>query len=210
MGAYKNSKDAQDAARAEARRFNAAMRREQTMSDEANIPSRIIRLETLSEIERYSMAQNAERTLAFNKAVERWQQNVAAQMRAAVASRSMSIARELTPKVYTDKYGIINRLGFSFPRHGIYLHYGAGRGQGGTTGSHWMLQKKINGSRINTSIERHTNPASINNEMGNSPRKAYQWFDPIIRNRISELVEISVQYFDTMVIDATRIFIQKK
>lgn len=210
MGKYKNSKDAQNAARTEARRFNAAMRRAQMMSDEADIPSRLIKLETLSEIERYNMAQNSERTLEYNKAVERWQHNVTTQMRAAVASHSMSIARELTPKVYIDRYGIINRLGFSFPRHGIYLHYGAGLGKGGATGSHWMLQKVINGVRVNTHIERHTNPASINNEMGTGTRKAFQWFDPIIRNRISELTDISVQYFDTMVVDATRIFIKKK
>lgn len=93
------------------------------------------------------MAQDADRLTAYNKAVEKWQDSVARQLRAGIAGRSMRIARELEPRAYTDKYGIINRLGFSFPRHGIYIHKGAGEGQGGFIGSKWNYLKKLMESR---------------------------------------------------------------
>lgn len=121
----------------------------------------------------------------------------------------MRIARELQPRAYTDKYGLIDKLGFSFPRHGIYIHKGAGRGQGGYIGSSWTKLKVINGIEVSTGIVRHTSPDSINGEQGTGNRKAYPWFDPVIRNRLSELMEIVTDYFDTIIIDATKIYIEK-
>lgn len=165
-------------------------------------------METISEIERFNLAQNADKLTAFNKEVERWQDSVTIQLKAAIGSRSLRIARELEPKAYTDNYGLINRLGFSFPRHGVYIHKGAGRGQGGFTGSKWSYLKRINGVEINTSIIRHTNPASLGKQdEGN--RRAYRWFDPVIKNRLPELADICMRYFDTMLIDATKIYIEK-
>lgn len=202
MGYYKNRGDL----RTETRRYNAARRKAEKMG--ALDGSRLIRMETISEIERYNIATDADQLTAFNKAVQKWMNSVAAQLRAGIASRSMRIARELQPRAYTDKYGLINRVGFSFPRHGIYIHKGAGRGQGGTIGSSWTKIKRINGVEISTGIVRHTDPASLNRQNDGS-RQAYEWFDPVIRNRISELDEIVSNYFDTMIIDATRIYIDK-
>ena len=197
MGYYKNHRDL----RTETRRYNAARRRTSKM--ETLDSSRLIRMETISEIERYNIASNADRLTAFNQAVQKWQNSVAAQLRAAISTRSMRIARELQPRAYID------RLGFSFPRHGIYIHKGAGRGQGGTIGSSWMKLKRINGVEVSTGIVRHTDPNSLNATQGTGNRQAYEWFDPIIRNRISELANIVSNYFDTMIIDATRIYIDK-
>lgn len=203
MGYYKNNQDA----RTEARRYNAAKRRANKLS--GTDTSKLIRMETVSEIERFNLAQDADRLTEFNKAVQKWQHSVAAQLRAGIASRSMRIARDLRPKAYTDKYGLINRLGFTFPRHGIYIHKGAGRGQGGTIGSNWTKLKRINGVEVSTGIIRHTNPNSLNASQGEGNRRAYEWFDPVIRNRLPELDEIVIRYFDTMIIDATRIYIDK-
>lgn len=203
MGYYKNNRDARSAAR----RYNAARRKQDKLNGADS--SRLISIDTVSEIERYSMAQDADRVTEFNNAINAWQNSVAAQLRAAIASRSMRIARELHPKAYTDKYGIINQLGFSFPRHGIYIHKGAGRGQGGTIGSNWTKLKTINGIEVSTGIVKHTNPNSLNASQGTGNRKAYEWFDPIIRNRISELSDIVMRYYDTMLIDATKIYIDK-
>lgn len=203
MGAYKNNRDY----RTETRRYNAAKRRANKLSGAGT--SSLIRLETISETERFQLAQDADRLTEFNKAVQKWHHSVAAQLRAGIASRSMRIARNLRPNAYTDKYGLINRLGFSFPRHGIYIHKGAGHGQGGTIGSNWTKLKRVNGIEVSTGIIRHTNPNSLNASQGEGNRQAYEWFDPVIRNRVSELQEIVTHYFDTMIIDATRIFIEK-
>ena len=202
MGFYKRLSEN----KAEIRRYNAARRKAQKFSDSPS--SRLIRMETISEIERFNLAQDADKLTAFYKEVEQWQDSVTTQLKAAIGSRSLRIARELEPKAYTDNYGLINRLGFSFPRHGVYIHKGAGRGQGGFIGSKWSYLKRINGIEINTSIIRHTNPASLGKQdEGN--RRAYRWFDPVIKNRLPELADICMRYFDTMLIDATKIYIEK-
>lgn len=203
MGRYKNLATYREAAR----RYNAAKRKAERLSGTDG--SRLIRLETASETERYSMAQDADLVTAYNDAVEKWQNSVIRQLKSTIAYKSMRIARELEPRAYTDRYGLIDRIGFSFPRHGIYIHKGAGRGQGGYIGSSWTKLKIINGMEVSTGIVRHTNPSSINGEQGTGNRKAYPWFDPVIRNRLPELLEIVTKYFDTMVIDATRIYIEK-
>lgn len=203
MGYYKN----QATQAQQTRRYNAARRKADRLNNEDSA-SRLIRMETVSEIERFNMASDADRLTAFNKEVERWQNSVTMQLRAGIARRSLKIAQELQPKAYTDKYGIINRIGFSFPRHGIYIHKGSGRGQGGYTGSKWSYLKTINGVPIDTGIIRHTNPSSLGKQ-NEGKRQAFEWFDPVIRNRLSELADIVTRYFDTMIIDATKIFIEK-
>lgn len=202
MGFYKRLSENN----AEVRRYNAARRKADKLS--AAPSSRLIRMETISEVERYNIAKDADRLTAFNKEVERWQDSVSKQLKASIASRSLRIARELQPKAYTDQYGLINRLGFSFPRHGVYIHKGAGRGQGGFMGSKWNYIKRVNGIEINTSIVRHTNPASLGKQ-NEGNRNAYHWFDPVIKNRLPELSDICMRYFDTMLIDASKIYIEK-
>ena len=203
MGLYKNLATDREAAR----RYNAAKRRAEKLSGADS--SKLIRLETASETERYSAAQDADLVTAYNDAVEKWQNSVIRQLQSTIAYKSMRIARELQPRAYTDKYGLIDKLGFSFPRHGIYIHKGAGRGQGGYIGSNWTKLKVINGIEVSTGIVRHTSPDSINGEQGTGNRKAYPWFDPVIRNRLSELMEIVTDYIDTIIIDATKIYIEK-
>ena len=127
MGFYKRMSDKQS----EIKRYNAARRKADKLSSTPT--SRLIRMETISEIERYNIAQDADRLTAFNKEVEQWHDAVSKQPKATISSRSLRIARELQPKAYTDKYGLINRLGFSFPRHGVYIHKGATR----CTGTRW-------------------------------------------------------------------------
>lgn len=202
MGLYKRL----SSQKAEIRRYNAMRRKAEELSSSPS--SRLIQLETISEVERYNIAKDTDRLSAFNKEVEQWQDSVSKQLKTSIASRSLRIARELKPKAYTDNYGIINRLGFSFPRHGVYIHKGAGRGQGGLTGSKWSYMKRIKGIEIKTSIIRHTNPESLGKQ-NEGNRLAYQWFDPVIRNRLPELSDICMRYFDTMLIDATKIYIEK-
>lgn len=193
--------------RSDVRRYNAAVRRANNLAGKGS--SLLIHIETVSEIERYTMAKDADRLVAFNKDVQKWMNSVAAQLRASISSHSMRVATDLRPRMYTDKYGLINKLGFSFPRHGIYIHKGAGKGYGGTTGSKWTKLKRIGGIEVSTGIVRHTNPESLNGSQGTGNRKAYEWFDPIVRNRIPELETIITNYFDSMIIDATRIYINK-
>lgn len=203
MGYYKN----RGTSRSDARRYNAAARKAQQLKGEGS--SRLIQIEMMSEVERYAMARDPDRAASYNKEVEEWQKRLTSELRTKVAVRSRRVAEELKPRSYKDEYGLINRLGFSFPRHGIWLHYGAGRGQGGWTGSSWTKLERVNGVEISTGIVRHTDPNSINGRMGTGNREAFEWFDPTVRSRIDELAEIVTKYFDNMIIDATRIYINK-
>lgn len=202
MGLYKRLSENRE----ELRRYNAAKRRAERLAGADS--SRLIRLETVSETERFQMARDADRLTAFNKAVEKWADEVAGRLKIVISARSTRIPKELHPNLYTDNYGIINRVGFSFPRHGIYIHKGAGRGQGGWIGSKWEKLKEVNGVTVGTGIMRHTDPASLGKQ-GTGSRRAFQWFDPVIRVHIRRLEEITLQYFDTMIIDATRIYVDR-
>ena len=97
MGFYKRMSDKQS----EIKRYNAARRKADKLSSTPT--SRLIRMETISEIERYNIAQDTDRLTAFNKEVEQWQDAVSKQLKATISSRSLRIARELQPKAYTDK-----------------------------------------------------------------------------------------------------------
>ena len=163
--------------RSDVRRYNAAVRRANNLAGKGS--SQLIHIETVSEIERYTMAKDADRLVAFNKDVQKWMNSVAAQLRASISSHSMRVATDLRPRMYTDKYGLIKKL------------------------------KRIGGIEVSTGIVRHTNPESLNGSQGTGNRKAYEWFDPIVRNRIPELETIITNYFDSMIIDATRIYINK-
>lgn len=204
MGYYKN----RGLTRADVRRYNAAARKAARLTA-AEDSARLIRLETVSDIERYEMAKDADAAAAYNKAVEQWQADVTSQLRQTVALKSLRISQELSPKAYKDEYGLINRLGFTFPRHGIYIHYGAGRGQGGYKGSHWTVLKKVGGVEVDTGVVRHTRKESLNMSMGTGNRKAFEWFDPVIRRNLAKLEKIVMDYFDTMIVDASRIYISK-
>lgn len=170
--------------------------------------SRLIRIETISETERFEIAKDADRASAFNKEVEQWANDVSRMLRLKIQGRSQTVARDLHANLYTDRYGLVHRVGFSFPRHGIYIHKGAGRGQGGWIGSKWEKLKEVNGVTVGTGIMRHTDPASLGKQ-GTGNRQAYPWFDTTIRAHIHRLEEIALRYFDTMIIDATRIYVER-
>ena len=103
MGFYKNYRDM----RSDVRRYNAAVRRANNLAGKGS--SQLIHIETVSEIERYTMAKDADRLVAFNKDVQKWMNSVAAQLRASISSHSMRVATDLRPRMYTDKYGLIRK-----------------------------------------------------------------------------------------------------
>lgn len=202
MGLYKRLNENRE----ELRRYNAARRRADRLAGADS--SRLIRIETVSETERFELARDVDRAQAFNKDVERWADDVARMLRLKIQGRSHTVAAGLHANLYTDRYGLIHRVGFSFPRHGIYIHKGAGRGQGGWIGSKWEKLKEVNGVTVGTGIMRHTDPASLGKQ-GTGNRQAYPWFDTTIRAHIHRLEEIALNYFDTMIIDATRIYVDR-
>lgn len=75
------------------------------------------------------------------------------------------------------RYGVVDRIGAKFPRHGIYRTVGAGRGQGGSIGSSWRDK--------NGNLKR-TRSLSLG-KMNTGNRKAINWLSPTM-DRFNEVV----------------------
>lgn len=109
-----------------------------------------------------------------------------------------SLAESITSIVRFDpKYNAeaIN-VGFNFARHGIYLHYGAGKGEGGFTGSKWTDRY----GRLKTTDE---------NSKGylGTIRQPIDWFNPVLRKNIKELADIAVDYCADVTVNVSRLYL---
>lgn len=161
---------------------------------------------TDSGVEKYAFAQDPENVVAFNNAVEKWLTETAYKMRGRVMARSVYVARNLRSKAETDKYGLIYRVGFTFPREGIYLHKGAARGYGGDKGSKWRFLKTVKGNKFPTAETRTTNPESLG-RIDSGRRHAFPWFNPVLDAELPKLEKVAAEYFTNMAVNAAGIYI---
>ncbi len=161
-----------------------------------------LKLESNSEVDRYHRVQDKDRLNAFHEAVYGWAIDVTKQLKSSVrmlVRDDRELSDSIDPMLYKKK-GEISRIGFSFKREGVYIHKGAGRGQGGFRGgSKWTTrQGKL----------KQTDPLSFY-KMGTGNRKPIEWFDPVIERNIQALAEIVADYSVDMQVDATRIYINR-
>ena len=161
-----------------------------------------ISLESTSRIARYERRQVKEKLRQFNSEVKEWMGYVIQDLKGNIAllvQKDEFLSDSLEPRIYKSK-GETERVGFSFAREGIYIHRGAGRGQGGFRGGSKWTDKygKL----------KKTNPDSFY-LMGTGNRQPIRWFDPIIEKNLPKLADIVADYAADMQIDASRIFIDK-
>lgn len=161
-------------------------------------------IESLSEAEKLERSKDIEATQKFNDDVKKWVDQTTSSLKTSVRSmvaNDISLSASLKGKVYFDRtYGKeANRIGFSFSREGVFIHKGAGRGQGGYIGSHWI-------DRHGQRKERVPESAGL---QGTGNRRPIRWFDPVVDRRLSELADIVSEYSATMQINATNLFIEK-
>lgn len=161
-----------------------------------------ISLRSVSETERYQRSQNKERLEQFNDDIKGWSINTTRQLRTNVrllVKKDEKLSQSIEPNIYLKK-GESERIGFSFVREGVYIHRGAGNGQGGFRGGSKWTDKygKL----------KQTNPLSFF-KMGQGNRTPILWFDPIIQKNLPALADIVAEYAGDMQIDATQIFIEK-
>lgn len=139
----------------------------------------------------------------FNQKVRGWTISVRARMarNAPVSSGADSpfrkeprLAKALTYRIRKDSEGITSKLKYQFPRHGVFVHYGVGRGY----------------SRIGGNVIKHTpsRTAGFN-------RNADDWFDVEIREGMPELATITQEFYgdwalDDMLSKIERFTIQRK
>ena len=89
------------------------------------------------------------------------------------------------------------RIGFGFPPTGAYLHYGAGRGYGGSGESLWKDSK---------GILRSTNPESIG-KMGTGNRRPKDWFNPAVESNLQKMDKIVGEYGDDLALNTAGLLI---
>ena len=159
-----------------------------------------ISLKSISETDRYQRSLDKERLKKFNDDIKAWSIHCTSQLRMNVrmmVKHDKKLSSSIEPNVYHYK-GEANRIGFSFAREGVYIHKGAGRGQGGFKGgSKWMNRK---------GEVKSTDPTSYF-KMGQGNRKPVEWFDPVIKKNLPYLADVVAEYAATMQMDATNIFI---
>jgi hypothetical protein len=94
-----------------------------------------------------------------------------------------------------SSYGEIDRVSFRFKRYLIYVHKGAGRGQGGSKGSQWT---DPHGNK------RSTNPLSFG-KMNTGRRHAEEWLNPVLDTEVPKLADIVANCQANAVVKAIRI-----
>ena len=161
-------------------------------------------MESLSEIDKFHRRQDKDRVKQFNDDVVAWtinttrllKQNVRAMVR-----EDKRLSQSISPNIYYDrKYtSEVNRIGFSFAREGVYIHKGAGKGQGGVHGSNWVDRFGRKKQTLSTSL----------GKQGYGNRHPIEWFNPVIEAELEKLADIVANYSSTMQIDSTQIFISQ-
>lgn len=179
-----------------------APRRKSVLDTGQGLPFEIS-LESVSLTAQYERRQDKERLKQFNDDVKGWSIDTTRQLRGNVrmlVRQDEELSGSIEPNIY-NKNGEANRIGFSFAREGVYIHKGAGRGQGGFRGGSKWTDKygKL----------KKTNPDSFY-KMGTGNRRPIRWFDPVIEKNLPALADIVAEYAADMQIDATRIFIDRE
>lgn len=159
-------------------------------------------LESSSEVDKFQRSQDRERQKEFNKEVRDWSNKSTSVLKGSVSrliKRNVSLSASIKANLYYDrKYASeVNRVGFSFVREGIYIHKGAGRGQGGHIGGRWIDRYGNQKTRAEESA----------GKQGKGNRQPILWFDPVIDNRLPQLADLVADYSATMQINATNLFI---
>lgn len=144
-------------------------------------------------------------TKEYNAQVAKWTGEQRVSLRSSVrqrVQRNVSLAQSIKGRVYHHRRGVreAQSVGFAFLRQGIYLHKGAGRGQGGVIGGSW----------IDPHGRRKTRDPGSAGKMGTGNRAEVDWFDSVLKSKMPQLADIVANYSATLQVDATRIFIDKR
>lgn len=127
----------------------------------------------------------------FNDDVKKWTVSTRRKIRSNIKSNTKDDSKEWkgrkTKKLAQSlTYGLRKRNGeterirFSFERHGVFLHYGVGRGY------------VRNGDTVTRGIRAEKKDFIVKN--GSIKRKPIDWFDSELDKNISSLADIAVEY----------------
>lgn len=161
-------------------------------------------LDSFSSDQKAIRTEDEELTKRYNAEVSKWTRKRRVDLRRGVSQkvkRNVSLAESIRGRVYHHRRGVreAQSIGFSFLREGIYLHKGAGRGQGGLIGGSW----------IDPHGRKKTRDPRSAGKMGTGNRKEVDWFDAEIEKTMPQLADIVTDYSATLQINATNIYIER-
>ncbi len=179
------------------------IRNSRRTSSSGNLPFELS-IQSISEVDKMNRAKDKEAMKQFNRDVEKWKEETVVSLRSSIRSmvrRNVYLSDSLKGRLFYDtKYGKeINKIGFSFAREGIYIHKGAGKGQGGHIGGRWI-------DKYGTRKFRDEESAG---KMATGRRKPKRWFNPVLDNKVPQLADLIADYSASLQIDATRLYIDE-
>ncbi len=143
----------------------------------------------------------------FKKDLVEWSDHLMSDLRSRVSALGLVSGRRSFDRLvdsfqsyikYDDQYHVEPvKIGFRFARHGVHLHYGAGRGYGGRQGSRWI-------DRLGYYHE--TNPESLG-KAGSGSRPPRDWFNPVLDWHLKELADIAAAYCGDMIVNSDHFYL---
>ena len=144
----------------------------------------------------------------FNAAVSAWGAKIRAQsvgkLQASVrvwpASGKKPLAKTVKERRYDDKdSGEAVGLGIKMAKHGVYVHYGVGRGYVSSGGVLQRAQRvKVGSGLYNQMLKRGYSRREIKSSFvagsGEIRRRPVDWLDSVLKENIGELADITAEY----------------
>lgn len=149
------------------------------------------------------MAEQSITKAEFERLLKAWGDLVREEMRGKVSSGTHGsglLKKQLKTQVRENVKESSHWVGFKFPRYGVFVHYGVGRG--------WVRSGDtvVRGSRVkkDSEIWHHLKKKGYSKKelssyivagTGGKPRKAVDWFDSVLKAHIEELADVATEYY---------------
>ncbi|MDR1339017.1 MAG: hypothetical protein LBK58_03055 [Prevotellaceae bacterium] len=146
----------------------------------------------------------------FNQAVNNWSIRIRDKMRrnAPVGEDSLPDDEKLAfiKSSVRENYGTASKIQFSFERHGVFVHYGVGRGYV-HQGNQVVRGRKLNKTeRLEKYNQGHTRSSVDKMKHGYASgaikRRPVDWFDVEIRRGIKDLANIAQEFYGDKVLSS--------
>jgi len=133
----------------------------------------------------------------YNQKVKGWSITTKRRVASNAPSVSGALRKSITQRVSLF-YGEANRITFNFERHGVYIHYGVGRGYI-RVGGQLIAGRRLTNPEQQRMLKRGDSKRDINkmrivygNHAGRTPN---DWFDVEIKLGFNDLADISQEYY---------------
>lgn len=130
--------------------------------------------------------------IAYNNDVRSWGQKTRRKLVSSIKQLTQKgkgdLVKHLRMKTKKD-YGLVDRVTYQFPRHGVFFHKGTGKGYKITGGVLRRVPSGKNKTLTSSSIKRV--PA--------------EWFNPVINDNVDSLADMVAKHMADAAVNATRL-----